>query len=151
MAAYLNTNNIDFRLTELDIAMDILSKINNVIAVCLRRSANVEYFDLGDINKDGNSIQEYYGTYYLEKFESFKKRKNAMSRANLYNKRQKELQKFKNDIGFELTRFEVKLQKRYFVKKEYGTGVMYKALDKYAVLEFKDMMHMLEYLDTVAV
>ena len=139
IAAFLNTNTIYFGLTELDIAMDIRSKINKILAVCIKRSANVEYFELGDIDEDGNAIQENEGTYNIEKFESFKSKKNAMSGAYLYDKRKKELEKFNHDIGLELTRFEVKLQKRYFVKNEYGTGVMYKTLDKYAVLEFEDI------------
>jgi len=139
ISAYLNTNYIYFRLTELDVAMDIKSQIENILVVRTRRSANVEYFQLGDKDKDGNKIQRDEGTYYIEKFASNKQRKNAMSRAYLYDKRTKESEKFKRDIGFELTRFEVKLQKRYFVKNEYGIGFLYKALKKYTVLEFKDM------------
>lgn len=139
IAAYLNTYDIHFGLIETDIAMDIHSKIENILAVCIRRSANVDYLPLGDLDDDGNLIQEDEGTYNIEKFESFKSKKNAMSRAYLYNKRKKELEKFKFDIGFELTRFEVKLQKRYFVKNQYCTGVIYKTLDKYAVLAFEDI------------
>lgn len=139
IAAYLNTKDIYFGLTELDIAMDIRSKIAYILAVCIRRSANVDYFTLGDLDDDGNAIQDNEGTYYMEKFESIKRKKNAMSGAYLYDKRKKELEKFNYDIGLEMTRFEVKLQKRYFVKNEYCTGVMYKALDKYAVLEFEDI------------
>lgn len=138
ISAYLNTTHVDFRLTELDIAMDIRSKIDNILAICIRQSANVDYYQLGDIDKNGNTIQENAGTYNIEKFTSYKKRKNAMSRAYLYDKRLKELEKFKRNIGFALTRFEVKLQKRYFVKNDYCTGIMYKKLNKYAVLLFKD-------------
>ena len=118
ISAYLNTNDIYFRITELDVAMDIESQLENILVVKPRRSANVEYFQLGDKDKDGNKIQKDEGTYYIEKFSSNKQRKNAMNRAYLYDKRAKELEKFKKDIGFELTRFEVKLQKRYFVKND---------------------------------
>ena len=138
VAAHLNTEGIYFRLIELDIAMDIRSNMDNVLVVCTRRSANIDYFQLGDVDIDGNKIQAHDGTYYIEKFKSRKKEKNAVSRAYLYNKRLKEQRKFKRDIGFELTRFEVKLQKRYFVKNKYCTGVMHKTLDKYTVLQFRD-------------
>lgn len=138
ITAFLNTYNIDFRLTELDIAMDILSPIHNILAVCVRRSPNIDYFQLGETNANGMKIQKDEGSYYIEKYQSKKQEKNAMSRAYLYDKRRKELLKYKRDIGFELTRFEVKFQKRWFVKNEFGVMPIYKALQKYAVLEFKD-------------
>jgi hypothetical protein len=137
--ALLNTYNIDFRLTELDIAMDIESKIDNILVVCTTRSPNVLYHQLGDINANGKNIQEYDGTYYIEKFESFKKQKNAMSRAYFYDKRLKEKTKYNRDIGFNLTRFEVKLQTGFFVKNKFGFIPIYKVLQKYAVLEFEDI------------
>ena len=141
IAAYLNTNNIDFKLTELDIAMDIKSKPDNILAICTKRTANVHYYDLGDYTIDNNKIQENDGTYYIEKFESHEQKKNAMSRAYLYDKRQKERNKFKREIGFDLTRFELKLQKRYFVKNEYGITEIYKKLLNYTVLYFEDLGH----------
>ena len=139
ITAFLNTHNIGFRLTELDIAMDIESKLNNILAVYTNKSPNVNYYQLGDIDKNKNIIQENKGTYYIENFKSFKQKKNAMSRAYLYDKRQKELSKYGRDIGFEITRFEVKLQKRWFVKNEFGITPIYKALRKYTVLEFEDI------------
>lgn len=139
IAAYLNTYDIHFGLIETDIAMDIHSKIENILVVCMRRSANVDYFPLGDLDDDGYPIQLNDGTYDVEKFRSFKSKKNAMSLAYVYNKRKKELEKFNYDIGFELARHEVKLQKRYFVKNQYCTGVIFKTLDKYAVLYFEDV------------
>ena len=145
IAAYLNTHNINFRLTELDIAIDIHTPINNMIAVCLSRSPNIDYYELGSKDKTGQTIQDN-GTYYIEHFKSNKQRKNAMSRAYLYNKREKELTKFKRDIGFELTRFEVKFQKRWFVKNNYGIVYINRALKKYAVLEFKDSKHKEEFI-----
>ena len=139
ITAFLNTYNIDFRLIELDIAMDIESKINNILAVCISRSPNVEYYELGDFDENGEEIQDDKGTYNIEKYKSKKSRKNTMGRAYLYNKRQKEKDKYKKELGFDLTRFEVKLQKRWFVKNEFGFIPIYKALKKYAVLEFEDI------------
>jgi len=138
ITAFLNKYNIDFRLTELDIAMDIETKIENVLTVCVSRSPNVNYYPLGDIDANGNTIQKDDGIYYIEKL-SKKQKKNTMSRAYLYDKRKKELDKFKREIGFDLTRFELKLQKRYFVKNEYTGSSLYKAMGKYTVLYFKDM------------
>ena len=139
VSAYLNTNNIHFRLTEIDMAMDINAQLDNVLALCTKRTANINYFQLGTIDIDGNDIQEYSGTYNIEKFESHKQKKNAMSRAYLYDKRKKEIEKFKRDIGFELTRFELKLQKRYFVKNKYTGSSLYIAIQKYSVLYFEDL------------
>ena len=139
ISAYLNTNKIYFRLTELDIAMDIKSKPKNILAVCTKPTAHISYFQLGDKDKNGNTIQKNDGTYYIEKFDTHKQKKNAMSRAYIYDKRKKELDKFKRDIGFNLTRFELKLQKRFFVKNKYSGSVMDKALQKYTVLYFKDI------------
>lgn len=139
ISAYLNTNRIHFRLTEVDIAIDIKSKPENILAVCTKRTANVSYFQLGNKDKNGNTIQKNNGTYYIEKFDTHKQKQNAMSRAYLYNKQKKELDKFKRDIGFDLTRFELKLQKRFFVKNEYSWSIMDKALQKYIVLYFEDI------------
>ena len=139
ITAFLNTYHIDFQLTELDIAMDVESKMDNILAVCISRSPNVNYYQLGDTDQDKNVIQENRGTYYMENFQSLKQKKNAMSRAYLYDKREKELSKYGRDIGFEITRYEVKLQKRWFVKNEFGIMPIYKALQKYAILEFKDI------------
>ena len=139
ITAFLNTYNIDFRLIELDIAMDIESKINNILAVCISRSPNVEYYELGDFDENGEEIQDDKGTYNIEKYKSKKSRKNAMGRAYLYDKRKKEKDKYKRELGFDLTRFEVKLQKRWFVKNEFGFIPIYKALQKYVVLELEDL------------
>lgn len=138
ITAFLNTYNIDFRLIELDVAMDIRASIDKYLAVCISRSPNIEYFQLGEINANGEKIQKDEGSYYMEKYQSAKQEKNAMSRAYLYDKRRKELFKYKRDIGFELTRFEVKFQKRWFVKNEFGVMPIYKALQKYVVLELED-------------
>jgi len=139
ITAFLNTYNIDFKLIELDIAMDVQAPIDNILAVCVRRSPNIEYYQLGDSYSNGETIQEDIGTYYMEYFESFKQKNNAMNRAYLYDKRFKELSKYNKDIGFDLTRFEVKLQKRFFVKNTSGFIPIYKALNKYTVLEFEDI------------
>jgi hypothetical protein len=137
ITAFLNTYNVDFKLTELDIALDIKTKIDNILAVCVSRSPNVSYYQLGDIDADGNTIQNDKGTYYIEKL-SDKQKKNAMNRVYLYDKRKKESDKFKRDIGFDLTRFEVKLQTRFFAKKTFEPNSIYKALAKYNVLYFTD-------------
>ena len=139
ITAFLNTYNIDFKLIELDIAMDVQAPIDNILAVCVRRSPNIEYYQLGDSYSNGETIQEDIGTYYLENFKSFKQKKNATSRAYLYDKRLKEQTKFQKDIGFNLTRFEVKLQKRFFVKNISEFISIYRALNKYTLLEFKDI------------
>lgn len=139
IAAYLNTNNIHSLLIEVDIAIDIREKLDKLVAVCNRRTANVSYNELGVTDANGDAIQKYYGTYYIEKFSTHKQKKNAMSRAYHYDKRKKEIDKFNRDIGFELSRFELKLQKRYFLKNAYDGSSLYKAIGKYSILHFDDL------------
>ena len=141
IAAYLNTyiTTTPFYLSEVDICMDMRSKLKNIQVVCIKRAPHTDYYQSGDIDKDGNSIQKNKGTYEIERFTSFKQKKNAMCISYFYDKPLKELSKFGFDIGFDLTRFEIKYNKRYFVKNEYSMSSLRKTLKKYAVLQFKDI------------
>ena len=109
ICAWLNTFQIKFRLIELDIAIDINSQLDNVLVLCTKKSPKTEYYDL-------NQKQFYTDTIYRENMKKEKLKKTVL-RADYYNKRLKE-RKSKNELGFDLTRFEVKLQTQYF--KKYG-------------------------------
>jgi galactokinase len=62
-----------------------------------------------------------------------------MKRAYLYNKRQKEIDKANNDIGYELSRFEVSFQNRFFLFKEISVDSFLHELKDYKLFYFEDI------------
>lgn len=125
ICAWLNTTRTNFRLVELDVAIDVNCSFYNVLAVCINKSANVLYNPL-------NSIQYYDSipTTYIEDYKKEEQRKDAVLRAYLYNKSAKE------GLDFVVTRFELKLQNRFFLKNEFDTNSIINALDRYCVMYF---------------
>lgn len=125
ICAWLNTTRTNFRFVELDVAIDVYCNFYNVLAVCVNKSANVLYNPL-------NSIQYYdlIPTTYIEDYKKEEQRKDAVLRAYLYNKSAKE------GLDFVVTRFELKLQNRFFLKNEFDTNSIIRALDRYCVMYF---------------
>lgn len=126
ICAWLNTTRTNFRLVELDVALDIYSNFYNVIATCINKSPNVPYHKLGNI--------QYYDsipTTYIENY-NVQQRKEAVLRAYLYNKSAKER------LEFPITRFEVKLQNRFFLRNEFNTKSIINTLDRYYVMYFEN-------------
>lgn len=125
ICAWLNTTITNFRLVELDVAIDVYCNFYNVLAVCINKSANVLYNPL-------NNIQYYdlIPTTYIENYKKEEQRKDAVLRAYLYNKSAKE--KLKSPI----TRFELKLQNRFFLKNKFDTNSIINALGRYCVMYF---------------
>jgi len=122
----LRANEIPYRLVELDIAIDMYCNFNNVLVVCTRKSANVKYNGLGLI--------QYYSdapTTYIEDYSDIEQRKKAVLRAYLYNKTAKE------KLDFTVTRFELKLQNRFFLKNKFDAETIINALDRYYVMHFR--------------
>lgn len=138
ICAWLNTFQIKFRLIELDIAIDINSQLDNVLVLCTKKSPKTEYYDL-------NQKQFYTDTIYIENMKKVKFKKTVL-RAYYYNKRLKE-RKSKNELGFDLTRFEVKLQTQYFKKYGFDVNVIKKALDRYHVMYFPNIAEKKEVID----
>jgi hypothetical protein len=127
ICAWLNTTRTNFRLVELDVAIDIYSSFYNVLAACINKSSNVPYNRLGSI--------QYYDlipTTYIENYKNLQQRKEAVLRAYLYNKSAKER------LEGPITRFEVKLQNRFFLRNEFNTKSIINALDRYYVMYFKN-------------
>lgn len=127
ICAWLNTTRTNFRLVELDVAVDIYSSFYNVLVACINKSPNVPYNRLGRI--------QYYDsipTTYIENYKNVQQRKEAVLRAYLYNKSAKER------LEFPITRFEVKLQNRFFLRNEFNTKSIVNALDRYYVMYFEN-------------
>ncbi len=127
ICAWLNTTRTNFRLVELDVAVDIYNSFYNVLVACINKSPNVPYNRLARI--------QYYDsipTTYIENYKNVQQRKEAVLRAYLYNKSAKER------LEFPITRFEVKLQNRFFLRNEFNTKSIVNALDRYYVMYFEN-------------
>ena len=127
ICAWLNTTRTNFRLVELDVAIDIYSNFYNVLAVCTNKSPNVPYNGLGNIQ-----YIEGTPTTYIENYINKEQRKEAVLRSYLYNKSVKE------ELDFTVTRFELKLQNRFFLKNEFNVKSIMNALDRYYVMYFEN-------------
>lgn len=133
--AYINTHKLLFKLAELDIAIDVANiHFEQLLALCSSHTAGTQYHDLGE-------IQIYDGeTCYIEKFTNEYSTYLAIKRAYIYNKRVKELNEHNYDIGYEVQRFEVKLQPKYFNKYGLDIGYIEHTLSKYHLLYFDNIV-----------
>jgi hypothetical protein len=120
----LNTLNINYVFTELDVCLDITAKIDNVLAICTTKLPRTEYYNVNNSFYNGDSV-------YIEKFT--KDKLNYYSqRAYVYNKAKKE------NLKFPLTRFELKLQKSFF-SNELDFETIVNALNRYTVMYFPNI------------
>ena len=122
--AFFNTNNIAFKLTELDVCIDAECEFHHLLALCVKKSPKTDYYNPSD-------MQAYTDTSYIEKIP-YKKLEKAVLRAYMYNKSHKER------LSQKITRFELKLQPRYFNKYSFDIAQIEKALNRYYVMYFKD-------------
>jgi hypothetical protein len=120
----LNTLNINYVFTELDVCLDITAKIDNVLAICTTKLPRTEYYNVNNSFYNGDIV-------YIEKFT--KDKLNYYSqRAYVYNKAKKE------NLKFPLTRFELKLQKSFF-SNELDFETIVNALNRYTVMYFPNI------------
>ena len=122
VVAYLNTNNIPFNFTGIDIAVDIHIPFINTYSFCNKKAAHVTRYTTYE-------KQPHASTQYIEKFLLTHHR--VMKRAYLYDKSIKE-----EDLCYNITRFELKLQSNFFNKHSFMVGVLEKELDRYHILCF---------------
>lgn len=128
ICALLNTTRSRYRFVELDIALDLFCPFNKTLAVCINPVNNVPYNQV-------NFYQYFKGIpiSYIEDYRDINKRKYAMKRSYLYDKSNKE------DLDYFLTRFEIKLQNRFFLRNGFNLSSITKALNKYAVFYFNNL------------
>jgi hypothetical protein len=122
VAAFLNTNNIRFKLSELDIAIDAECSFDHIMALCVKRSPKTEYHVLTE-------RQLFRTTTYIEKIPKNRENKSVL-RAYTYDKA------YKEKLHTPLTRFELKLQPKFFNKYGFSLVAIEKALDRYYVMHF---------------
>jgi len=135
--AYFNSRNITYKLTGLDVCIDMHTKFENVLALCTKKSPKTLYWTSAE-------EQFYDTTHYIENIPKHKSNQ-AVQRAYLYDKRVKE------NLSFDLTRFEVKLQPKFFNKnRESIISSIIKALEKYHVMyvpKKKDKEYLMQQYD----
>lgn len=133
IVAYLNSRQIIWKLSELDIAIDIVNvNFENILAVCTSKTSGTKYHTLGE-------VQLYDGeTTWVEKFETPNANKSAIKRAYLYNKTIKE-RKQGNKLNFNLQRFEIKFQSGYFNKNGFNIEILASSLYMYHLMYFDNI------------
>jgi hypothetical protein len=138
VCAYLNRANIIFKLIGLDIGMDIYTKFDNVLALCTKKSPKTSYCQ-------ANEQQKYNTTTYIEKIPSDKQAK-VIQKAYLYSKSVKE------NLQYDLTRFEIKLQRVFFSRhRNLIYSAIARALDRYHVMYIpnkKEKQYLKDQYDT---
>lgn len=125
ICAFLNTRGIVFKLTELDVCIDAGCAFENILAICTKKSPKTNYYTL-------NNPQMYATTTYIEKMTK-KKFDKAVLRAYSYDKCKKE------KLNYNLTRFEIKLQAKYFSKYGFSLESIEKTLNRYHVMYFSNI------------
>lgn len=133
ICAYCNTRCIRFKLTELDVCIDVDCAFEHLMAFCVKKSPKTKYYSFKD-------RQAYMETQYIEKI-STEKVSSSVLRAYYYDKR------FKDELSINISRFELKLQNKYFNK--YGVSVesIQKALNRYYVMYFDNLYDKYRMMD----
>lgn len=133
IVGFLNSSSINWKITELDIFLDVMCKLKNIYAFCNTKAPNVLYHGV-------DSVQKYKDeTEYIEMFESEEQMNEATKRAYVYDKGLKYYKKFCKKLAYDITRFELKLQPKFFTYDECSIDNIKKALDKYSILAFEDL------------
>ena len=121
VSALFNSNNIRFDVTGVDLYVDVEAPFTNLYAIANRKASGVAYYGV-------NEPQPYASTFYIEKYNNT--HTNVMKRAYLYDKG------IKDNLLYTITRFELKLQTRFFSKNRFTNDLLQEQLDKYHILLF---------------
>jgi len=122
ICAFLNSNNLIFKITQLDLAIDIYAKFENVMAVCTKRTPNTQYYSLSE-------QQKFKQTRYIENV-AYNRLHKVSKHAYTYDKA------YKESLDYDLTRFELSLSPKFFHKHNADINEIAKALDRYHVMYF---------------
>jgi len=125
ICAFLNTRGISFKLTELDLCIDTACAYEHIWAICTTRPPRKTYDDFHDY-QNVDSITN------IEKIPSPRSEKAFFSTC-VYDKREKE------NLPFNLTRFEIKLRPKYVNKYNFDTATIAKAFSKYYLMYFESI------------
>jgi hypothetical protein len=141
VCAYLNTRHITFKITGMDIALDLFTDYSKILALCTKKAPKTAYCT-------ANETQVYSTTSYIEKIPLDKQDK-VVQKAYLYDKAVKE------NLSYKLTRFEVKLQSSFFATNRLNlwTSIL-NALSKYHVMyvpKLKEKQRLMDDYDACSV
>ena len=131
--AFLHTKNIEYTNNAADIYLDIKAPFENIVSLCIKKAPSVKY------NKP-NEEQEKININYVEKVSPTNYNKTAL-RGYWYNKGKRA------KLKYNLTRFELKLQPKYFYRYGFSLEAMEKALDRYYVLFFQNIEEKRQKID----
>ncbi len=129
-----NFNNINYEVIGLDLFVDVDKPFKNMFAFCNKKVGKVKYYKT--LEK-----QYHFGTHYIEKLNNT--HKNVMKRAYLYDKSLKE------DLLLPVTRFELKIQTRFFNRckiynffdrKIFYTNLLNRLMESYHILYFRSIV-----------
>lgn len=138
ICAWLNTTRTKYRMVELDVAIDTHCSFDNILAICVNKSGKTTYNEIGH--------KQYYKgipTTYIEKYGKEQEANDAVVRSYVYDK------SFKEGllIGSKITRFELKLQNRFFLRYGFNTQSIINAMNKYYVMYFEYVKMKNQYID----
>lgn len=136
ICAFLNTTRSKFRMVELDLAIDTFCNFDNILAICVNKSGSTTYNQIGHKQYYKGSIP----TTYIEKYRNEQEANNAVLRAYLYNKSAKE------GLYSSITRFELKLQNRFFLQYGFSEKSIMEAINRYYVMFFDSIQKKTQYI-----
>jgi len=134
VVSYLNTRKLTFKVTQFDVALNIFTKLDNILALCTSRYSTTKYWQ-------ANEVQLFLTTTYMEKFKSEKHKADAVSHGCLYGKSNKE------NLDYNLTRFEISFQKKFFKNNGFNVGAMYNEFYRYHVMYIPNQKTKQEIMD----
>lgn len=137
ICAWLNTTRTKYRMVELDVAIDTHCSFDNILAICVNKSGKTTYNEIGH--------KQYYKgipTIYIEKYGNEQEANDAVVRSYVYDKSFKE-----GLISSKITRFELKLQNRFFLRYGFNTQSIINAMNKYYVMYFEYVKMKNQYID----
>ena len=118
----LNKLSIAFKFIELDLCIDFDTKMQNVLALCTTKLPRTKYHLADKSFYNGDTV-------YIEAIQKDRLTYNSQ-RAYVYNKAKKE------NLRTPITRFELKLQKSFFLNNELDFITIFTSLDRYTVMYF---------------
>ena len=132
--SYLNTNKHTFKITQLDVALNIFTKYSNTLALCTKRYSTTAYWM-------ANETQLYDTTRYIEKFKNEKHKADAVSHGCHYFKTVKE------ELDYDLVRFELSLQKKFIKNNGFDIGAMLNEFYRYHIMYIPNQKKKQEIMD----
>jgi len=134
IASYFNTKKLAMKITQLDVALNIFTKFENVLSLCTKRLPKADYYK-------ANEEQKYLTTQYFVKYDSKEQKNRATTHACLYDKT------VKHDLAFKLTRFEISFSKKFLKKNGLNVGSIYNEFKRYHVLYMPNKKKKQELMD----